>query len=167
MSEVIGKKIEETLNGQMIREFYSSYLYLSMSAYFETRNLKGFSHWLRVQAQEEWGHGMKFFNYLIQRGGVPKLLQIDTPPNDWKSLRSVFDDAYQHEQQVTKHIAKLVNQARSEGDHATEAFLQWFVTEQVEEEMSTSEIAQKMKLAGDAWGAIFVIDGELGRRASK
>jgi ferritin len=164
---VINQKIEDALNGQLNKELYSSYLYLSMSAYFESNNLKGFAHWLRVQAKEELGHGMKFFDYIAQRGGHPGLRQIDAPPNNWKSHKSVFEDAYQHEQKVTKYIHELVDLARSERDHATEVFLQWFVNEQVEEEMNANEIVQKMGLAGDVWSALFVIDSELGKRASK
>jgi ferritin len=164
---MLSKKVEEAVNAQMNREFYSSYLYLSMSAHFESNNLKGFAHWLRIQANEELDHGLKFFDYLTQRGGHQTFRAIDAPPNKWKSLKAVFDDAYKHEQKVTKYIAELVDLAQSDRDHATEVFLQWFVNEQVEEEMSASEIARKLELAGESWGALFVIDSELGKRSSK
>ena len=164
---MLSKKVEEAVNAQMNREFYSSYLYLSMSAQFESNNLRGFAHWLRIQANEELGHAMKFYDYVTQRGGHQALRQIDAPPNKWKSNKAVFEEAYKHEQKITKHIAELVDLARSERDHATEVFLQWFVNEQVEEEMSANDIARKVELAGDSWGALFVIDSELGKRPSK
>ena len=164
---MLGKKVEDALNAQMNREFYSSYLYLSMSAHFESNNLKGFVHWLRIQGNEELGHAMKFYDYMVQRGARPALRQIDAPTSKWKTHAAVFEDAYKHEQKVTKYISELVDLARAEVDHATEVFLQWFVTEQVEEEMSASDIEKKMKLAGDNWGALFVIDGQLGNRTSK
>ena len=164
---MLGKKLEEALNAQMNREFYSFYLYLAMSAHFESNNLKGFAHWLRIQAKEELEHAMKFYDYMAQRGARPALRQIDAPTSKWKTHAAVFEDAYKHEQKVTKYISELVDLARGEVDHATEVFLQWFVTEQVEEEMNASEIENKMKLAADYPGALFVIDGELGKRASK
>ena len=164
---MLGKKIEEAVNAQMNREFYSSYLYLSMSAHFESNNLRGFAHWLRIQANEELEHAMKFYDYVNQRGSRPALRQIDAPSSKWKTHTAVFEDAYKHEQKVTKFISELVDLARAEGDHATEVFLQWFVNEQVEEEMNASDIEHKMKLAGDSWGALFVIDSELGKRPSK
>ena len=164
---MLGKKVEEALNAQMNREFYSSYLYLSMSGHFESNNLKGFAHWLRIQGNEELGHAMKFYDYMVQRGARPALRQIDAPTSKWKTHAAVFEDAYKHEQKVTKYISELADLARTEVDHATEVFLQWFVTEQVEEEMNASEIESKMKLAGDAPGALFVIDSQLGNRPSK
>ena len=164
---MLGKKVEEAVNAQMNREFYSSYLYLSMSTHFESNNLRGFAHWLRIQANEELEHAMKFYDHISQRGSRPALRQIDAPNSKWKTHTAVFEDAYKHEQKVTKFISELVDLARAEGDHATEVFLQWFVNEQVEEEMNASDIEHKMKLAGDSWGALFVIDSELGKRPSK
>jgi ferritin len=164
---MLGKKVEDALNAQMNREFYSSYLYLSMSAHFESNNLKGFAHWLRIQADEELAHAMKFYGYMVQRGARPALRQIDAPTSKWKTHTAVFEDAYKHEQKVTKFISELVDLAQAEVDHATEVFLQWFVNEQVEEEMNASEIENKMKLAGDSTGALFVLDSELGKRPSK
>jgi ferritin len=164
---VLGKKVEDALNAQMNREFYSSYLYLSMSAHFESNSLKGIAHWLRIQAKEELVHAMKFYDFMGQRGVRPALRQIDAPTSKWKTHTAVFEDAYKHEQKVTKYISELVDLARTEVDHATEVFLQWFVNEQVEEEMSVSEVENKMKLAGESSGAILVIDSELGKRSSK
>jgi len=164
---VLGKKVEDALNTQMNKEFYSAYLYLSMSAHFESNSLKGFAHWLRIQAKEELGHGMKFYDYMAQRGARPALSQIDAPPSKWKNHAIIFEDAYKHEQKVTKYISELADLARSEADHATEVFLQWFVNEQVEEEMNASEIVSKMKLVGDSAAGLFVVDSELGKRPSK
>ena len=164
---MLGKKVEDALNAQMNREFYSSYLYLSMSAHFESNSLKGFAHWLRIQAKEELEHAMKFYDYTTQRGARPALRQIDAPTSKWKTHAAVFEDAYKHEQKVTKYISELVDLARAEVDHATEVFLQWFVNEQVEEEMNASDIENKMKLAEDSWAAILVIDSEVGKRPSK
>jgi len=162
---VLGKKVEDALNAQMNREFYSSYLYLSMSVHFELNSLKGFAHWLRIQAKEELAHAMKFYDYMVQRGARPVLSQIDAPTGKWKTDIAIYEDAYKHEQKVTKYISELADLARAEVDHATEVFLQWFVNEQVEEEMNASDIVNKMKLAGDSSGAMFVIDSELGKRS--
>jgi len=164
---MIGKKVEDALNAQMNKEFYSAYLYLSMSSHFESNSLKGFAHWLRIQAGEELAHAMKFYDYMAQRGTRPTLRQIDAPANKWKTHTAVFEDAYKHEQKVTKYISELADLARTETDHATEIFLQWFVNEQVEEEMNASEIEHKMKLAGDSLAALLVLDSELGKRPSK
>lgn len=158
--------IESALNDQMNREFYSSYLYLAMSTYFESVNLKGFAHWLRIQAQEETEHAMKFYEHLTDRGGRVVLQSIQAPPSAWKSHKTVFDDAYHHEQKITEAINQLVDTAKSDRDHATENFLQWFVKEQVEEEASTHGVLQKLQLAEDSGSALLVLDSELGKRAA-
>ncbi len=163
---MIKKKVENALNDQMNKEFYSYYLYLSMAAHFDTKNLKGFGHWLKVQAKEEAGHAMKLYEYLISRGGSVILQPIDAPPPTWKTHKSVFEDAYKHEQKVTGLIMSLVDLAKAEKDHSTEVFLQWFVNEQVEEEASANEVLQKLQLIGTEGSALFVLDGELGKRAS-
>lgn len=161
---MIKKKIENALNKQTNAEMYSSYLYLSMSAFFELANLKGFAHWMRVQAQEELIHAMKFFDYVHERGGTVILTAIDAPPTKWQSPLAAFNHVFEHEQKVTGLINDLVNLAISENDHATNNFLQWFVAEQVEEESSAEEIVQKLKLVGDAPGGLFMLDRELGQR---
>lgn len=163
---MIKKRVENALNEQMNKEFYSYYLYLSMAAHFDSNNLKGFSQWLKIQAKEEAGHAMKLYEYLISRGGKVILQPIDAPPSDWKAHKNIFEDAYRHEQKVTGLISKLVELAKSEKDHPTEIFLQWFVTEQVEEEALASEVLQKLQLIGNDGSALFVLDGELGKRSS-
>lgn len=161
---MIKEKIQDALNKQINAELYSSYLYLSMSAYFESINLKGFANWMRVQTQEELVHAMKFYDYLIERGGKVLLSSIESPPTEWPSPLAIFENAYQHEQKVTGLINKLVDLAIAEKDHATNNFLQWFVSEQVEEEASADEVVQKIKLMGDARGGIFMLDRELAQR---
>ena len=161
---MIKEKIQDALNKQINAELYSSYLYLSMSAYFESINLKGCANWMRVQTQEELVHAMKFYDYLIERGGKVVLSSIESPPTEWPSPLAIFENAYQHEQKVTGLINDLVDLAIAEKDHATNNFLQWFVSEQVEEEASADEAVQKIKLMGDARGGIFMLDRELAQR---
>lgn len=161
---MIKEKIQDALNKQLNAELYSAYLYLSMGAYFESIDLGGFANWMRVQAQEELTHALKFYDYIIQRGARVILSSIDEPPSEWESPLAVFEHVYQHEQKVTGLINELVDLAIAEGDHATNNFLQWFVAEQVEEEDSANEVLQKIKLMADAPGGLFMLDGELGNR---
>ena len=161
---MIGKKMEKALNEQINAEYYSAYLYLSMVAYFEDQNLAGFANWMKSQVQEETMHAMKFFDFVCERGGRVTLKAIEQPPKTWKSPLAAFEAAYKHEQLVTSLINKLVDLAITEKDHATNAFLQWFVNEQVEEETSVDSVVQKLKMVGDAPGALFMIDRELGQR---
>ena len=162
---MINSKLERALNDQIRKEFYSSYLYLSMAARFESMNLKGFAHWMQIQAAEETQHGMKIYGHVNERGRTVALQQIDAPPSEWKSAKEMFTEAYHHEQKVTESINKIVQLARTEKDNATETFLQWFVNEQVEEEASTNEITQKLQLAGDTGPALLMMDAELHKRA--
>ena len=159
--------MQKALNDQMRKEFYSHYLYLSMAAYFDSINLKGFAHWMRMQAKEELEHAMKFFEYIIERQGKAILETIEAPPAKWKTPKDVFDNSYNHEMKVTESIHKLVEVADSKKDHATSIFLQWFVKEQVEEESSANAIRQKLQLAGSDTSALFVLDAELAKRTSK
>ncbi|MDD1673945.1 MAG: ferritin [Methanomicrobiales archaeon] len=158
------ESLQEALNKQMNREFYSSYLYLAMSGYFKSLALLGFAKWMRIQAKEEWGHGMKFFEYLGERGAAVKLFAIDTPPAKWSSPLKVFEESYKHEQKVTGWIYELVNLAIKEQDHATNNMLQWFVKEQVEEEAHASMIVEQMKMAGSEGPSLLMIDHALGKR---
>ncbi len=164
---MIGKKIEKALNDQINAELYSAYLYLSMSAYFESENLPGFAKWMRVQWQEEVTHALKIYDYVNERNGRVALKSVDEPPAKWKLPLDVFEATYKHEQVVTGCINDLVNLAIAEKDHATGVFLQWFVTEQVEEEKSADEIVQKLKCISDAPGGLYILDKELGQRQSK
>jgi ferritin len=163
---LIKSTVLNALNDQMVKEFYSHYLYLSMAAYFESINLRGFAHWMRIQAKEEFEHAMKFFEHIIERQGKVVLETINAPGSGWSSAKNVFEDAYNHERKVTESIHKIVETARSEKEYPTEVFLQWFVKEQVEEEASASEILEKLKLVGSETSALFVLDAELGKRSS-
>jgi ferritin len=161
---MLNEKMEKALNDQLNAEMYSSYLYLSMAAYFQSINLSGFSTWMRVQTQEEMVHAMKFYDFINERGGRVTLGQIEGPPTEWESPLAAFEAALKHEQKVTGLINSLMDLALEGRDHATQIFLQWFVTEQVEEEDSANEVIQKIKLMGDAQGGLFMIDRELGQR---
>jgi len=161
---MIGKKMEEALNDQINAELYSAYLYLAMAAYFDSQNLSGFASWMRVQTQEETAHAMKFFHFVGERGGRVVLKAIEEPAKEWKSPLAAFKASYEHEQYITGRINDLVNLAIKEKDHASNAFLQWFVNEQVEEETSVDSVVQQLKMAEKAPGALFMMDRELGGR---
>ena len=157
-------KMQKALNGQLNAELYSSYLYLSMNAYFKSVNLDGFANWMYYQAQEELEHSMKFYDFIIQRGGKVVLAQIEAPQTEWDSPLAIFEATLAHEQKVTGLINDLVEIALEEHDHATNIFLQWFVSEQVEEEESVGGVLEQLKLMGDAKGGLFMIDRELAKR---
>ena len=157
-------RIQDAFNRQLNAELFSSYLYLSMSAYFESQNLKGMAHWMRIQVQEELQHAMKFLDFINDRGGRVLLTAVEGPRTEWSSPLEAFQDTCEHESKVTGLINDLVDLSIKEKDHAANTFLQWFVTEQVEEEASAREIADKLKLAGDNSVALLMIDQELGRR---
>ncbi len=161
---MISKTMEAALNRQINREFYSAYLYLSMSAFFESTNLKGFAKWMRVQAKEERTHGEKIYDYVIARGGRVSLEAIEAPKAKWTSAGKVFEEVYAHEQKVTGMINALVDLAIKEKDHATFEMLQWFVKEQVEEEEHASEILAQIRIVGDVIGHLFCLDHHLGKR---
>ena len=162
---MLTEKMQKALNGQLNAELYSAYLYLSMNAYFKSVNLDGFANWMYYQAQEELEHSMKFYDFVIQRGGKVVLTQIEAPPTEWDSPLAVFEATLAHEQKVTGLINELVEIALGEHDHATNIFLQWFVSEQVEEEESVSGVLEQLKLMGDAQGGLFMIDRELAKRS--
>lgn len=161
---MITPKLEKAINTQINAEIWSAYLYLSMAAYFAALNLKGFANWMRVQTQEEMVHAMKFYDYLIARSGRVRLTPLAGPSIDWKSPLFAFREAYQHEQKVTGLINGLKDLALAEKDHATATMLDWFVTEQVEEESSADAVVQKLKLIGSDTSALFLLDQELGTR---
>ncbi len=163
-TSMISKKMEKALNSHVNAELYSSYLYLSMESYFNSLDLKGFASWMRCQVQEELFHAMKIFGQINERGGRATLNAIDGPPVEWKSPQDAFNAILKHEQMVTGLINSLVNLALKENDHATNIFLQWFVTEQVEEEDNVNDVVRKLKLMGDAPGGLFIVDKELSAR---
>lgn len=161
---MLSKKMEKAFNGQLNAEMFSAYLYLSMSAYFDSLDLGGFANWMRVQAQEEVAHAMKFYAHINERGGRVELSAIDAPKTDWDSPLAAFEDTYKHEQKVTGLIHDLVSLALAEQDDASGTFLQWFVSEQVEEEASASDLVRKAKMAGAEVGGLSMLDKELGQR---
>jgi len=161
---MISKTMEQALNKQVNREFYSAYLYLAMSSYFETDNMKGFAHWMRIQAKEEQVHAVKIYDYIIARGGKVNLLDIEAPKAKWSSAGKVFEEVYAHEQKVTAMINGLVDLAVKEKDHASFEMLQWFVKEQVEEEEHSSAILAQVQSIGDIPGHLFCLDHQLGKR---
>ena len=162
---MLKKRVEEVLNEQLNREFYSAYLYLSMSAYFDSVDLEGFAHYMKVQYQEEMEHAFKFMNYLLERGGTPELSQVDAPAAAFGTPLQMFEEVLKHEQYVTKCINGLYDLAVKEKDVAAQIFLQWYITEQVEEEASATAVVDKLRLIGDkSVGAIFYVDKEMGKR---
>ena len=161
---MLKEKIETAFCEQINWELYSAYLYLSMSAYFLSINLNGFASWMRVQALEEVTHAMKFFDFINERSGRVTLLETKAPPKEWESPLAAFEDAYEHECFVSSRINDLVNMSLEEKDHASNNFLQWFVAEQVEEEASVDEVAQKLKIIGGDGGGLFMLDQELAQR---
>ena len=160
-------KMQQTLLKQVNAEMYSAYLYLSMAAYFQSINLEGFSNWMKIQALEEWYHAMKIYGFVEERGGRVLLETIEKPPARWDSPLGAFEAAYKHEQKVTGMINDLVDLSIEEKDHASNNFLQWFVSEQVEEEDTADGVVQKLKLAGDQGSGLFMLDQEMAQRVFK
>lgn len=161
---MLKKKLQKALNDQINAEMYSSYLYLSMESYFQSISLGGFANWMRGQVQEELMHGMKFYDFVVERGGRVTLDAIAKPEAQWKSPLDAFEAILKHEQHVTSLINDLVNLAISEKDHATNIFLQWFVSEQVEEEASVGAIVDRLRLIKDNPSGLFMLDAELSKR---
>jgi ferritin len=159
-------KILDAINDQIKWELYSSYLYLSMSAWYDSIGLRGFANWERIQSMEERDHAMKFFDYVLSRGGIIELQAIDAPPSLWESPEKAFEFQYEHEQLVTAKINNLVEIAHEEHDHATYNLLQWFVDEQVEEEENARTILEKLSMESDETGmsVLFMVDKDLAAR---
>ena len=161
---MLSERMTEALNEQINKEIYSAYLYLSMSAYSTFIGMKGFANWFMVQYQEEMVHAMKIYDYINDQGGQVKLLAVAQPPTEFGSPLEMFEKTLEHEKFVTKCINDLVDLAIKEKDHASNIFLQWFVTEQVEEEANDNEIISKLKLVGKKGNGLFMIDKELAAR---
>lgn len=161
---MLTKKVESALNKQINAEFWSAYLYLSMSAYFQTNNLSGFANWMKIQAMEESSHALKFINYIIERGGKVKLEPIAKVDTEWKNTIQAFEDTLNHEKKVTKMINDIADIAADEKDRATLQFMQWFITEQVEEEATAEEILQQLKMIKGEGHGLLLLDRELKSR---
>lgn len=158
--------VQKALNEQVKHEFYSAHVYLSMCAWFEDQGLPGFAKWMRMQYQEELGHGIRIFDFINDRDGKVVIEGVEAPPTSWKSPLDAFETAYDSEKAVSKSIDDLYNLADKENDHATKVMLQWFITEQVEEEASTKQAVDRLKLAGDDSSALLVLDEQFGSRTS-
>jgi ferritin len=159
----LGDIVQTALNAQVNMEFSAFHTYLSMAAYCESLNWKGFAAWLKHHAHEEMGHAMKLYEYVHARRGRITLSELKAPKAAWDGLLDAIESALYHEERVTASIHALVDLTRREADHATESFLQWFVDEQVEEEEVVDEIVQKLKLIGDQIPALILLDHELSK----
>ena len=161
---MISDKMQEAINQQINAEMYSAYLYLSMSAWCIDKQYDGFAQWFKVQAQEEMTHAMKFYDYIFEQGGKVKLLPIEGPPAEFASLMDAAQEQLEHEKKVTSLIKALVDLAKNEKDYATDILLQWFITEQVEEENNAEEIIRKLEMIGDSSPALYMLDKEMAQR---
>ncbi|MBN1783198.1 ferritin [bacterium] len=161
---MLSKKMTDALNEQVNREMYSAYLYMAMSAHSESKGLKGFANWFMVQYHEEMSHAMKIYHYIHEQGAEVSLKAIAEPSSDFKSVLDMFEKTLAHEQFITKSINDLVDLAMAEKDHATTIFLQWYVTEQIEEEANDHEIIDKLKMIGDSPHGLFMVDSHLASR---
>ena len=157
--------MQDLMNNQIQAELYSAQLYLAMSVYSETENFKGIARWLKVQYEEETSHGMKFLHHIVERGGEVELKAIEAPPVKYGSMLALFEEVLGHEKKVTALINNLYEVALTEKDYASQIFLQWFITEQIEEEANASEIVAQLKMIGDkSVGGLFQLDHALGHR---
>ena len=163
---MISKSMTKALNQQLNREFYSAYLYLSMSAYCNKNDFPGAANWFLQQYEEEQDHATRIYNYLIDQDAKVKLKEIAKPPKSFGSLLETYEESLAHEQFMTKNLNQLSDFALKEKDHATYNLLQWFVNEQVEEEATVSEIISKLKMVGEDGYGILMIDNELGTRTA-
>ena len=161
---MISESVQQGLNDQIKHELYSAYVYLSVSAYCDRVGLPGFAHWMRLQHDEELVHALKIFDFISDRNGKVALQAIDAPPTEFGSPLEIVEKALEHEQRVTGLINNLYDLAHRENDYATQAMLQWFVTEQVEEEKNAGILVDRVKMAGDNRSALLMLDMELGRR---
>jgi len=161
---MFSKKIEKGFNDQINAEIHSYYLYLSMSAWFTSKGYDGMAGWMKLQAQEEMIHAMKFFDHIHERGGTVKLTTIEGPKTTFKSPLEIFKAGLEHEQYITDRIHKLVKLSNSEGDYASQSFLQWFIDEQVEEEATAQSVVDQLTMVKDHPAGLFMMDRELGQR---
>jgi ferritin len=165
--KMITNTMQKAINEQINKELYSSYLYLAMAAYFEDKNLPGFAKWMKVQADEEREHGMKFFEHLVDRGGKVELAPIAGPETEWNTNLEVFQQVKEHEAFVTASINALYELALKEKDYPAQVLLQWFISEQVEEEKNAAEIVQTLELIDAKGTAVLMLDHELGHRGKE
>lgn len=156
--------VRDAMGEQIKHEFYSAYLYLSMAGSFEMANLPGFSRWMRKQSEEEREHAMKFFDFLLDRGEHAELRAIDAPPYAFRSALDTFEQALEHEKEITSRIHELYELSIREKDYSAQVLLNWFVEEQVEEEKVATAIVERLRMAGENSAALLLLDDEIGRR---
>ncbi len=161
---MISKTMQDALNAQINAEQYSAQLYLAMSAHCEGKSFKGFANWLKVQASEETAHATKLIDFLLDRGGKLELQPIAAPPTEFGAIIQVFEQTLAHEKGITAKINALFERARNEKDYASEITLQWYVTEQVEEEANVGQIVDHLRAVGDQGGGIWYLDSKMGKR---
>ena len=163
---MLNKKVEAAMNEQLQKELQSAYVYLGMSAYCESQSLPGFAQWLRAQFDEEQMHALKFYQFIIDREGHVVLKQLDAAPTDYKSVQDVFETALEHEKAVTAAINELYDLVAGERDYASQAWLDWFATEQVEEEKTVGQIVDDLRRIGDDGNGLFVLDRSMSSRTA-
>lgn len=161
---MISDRMQDALNEQVNQEFYSAYMYLAMSAYCSTIGLPGFANWMRMQYEEEIMHVTKMYDYIMDQGGVVELKAIEKPDQEYGTPLAIFEKTLEHEQVVTNLIHRLMDLAFEERDYATQTFLQWYVTEQVEEEANVNDILSPLRMVGDDKGGLMMIDQQLAAR---
>ena len=161
---MISEKMQDALNKQVNEEFFSAYMYLAMSAYCSTIGLPGFANWMRMQYEEEIMHVTKMYDYIMGQGGVIELKAIEQPDQVYGTPLEIFEKTLEHEQLVTNLIHRLMDLAVEERDYATQTFLQWYVTEQVEEESNVNDILSPLRMVGDDKGGLMMIDQQLAGR---
>jgi ferritin len=161
---MVAKEVQDALNEQIKHEFYAAYQYLGMMTYFEGKSLDGFASWMRHQAEEEVAHAMRLVDFLLDRGGEIELQAIERPKTGFTSPLEVMRAALAHEQTVTAMINDLYELAVAHNDYPAQVLLQWFISEQVEEEKSAGDIIDKLEFAADSPSAILVLDERLGQR---
>jgi ferritin len=164
---MLDTRIESALNEQINHELASAYLYLSMAAHFEAANLPGSAKWMRRQAKEEQVHAMKIFDYVTDRDGRVRLQAVAQPPVEFRSTLEVWEGALAHEQKVSDLIHRLYALAMEAKDYPTQVLMQWFVTEQVEEEKSARTILEQVRKIGETSSALFFLDRHLGKEAEE
>ncbi len=162
---MLPKRVQDSLNSQINEEMFSSYSYLAMAAYFESHDLSGFANWFKMQAAEEYAHAMKIFDFIHTVGGKVTLKDIKPPKINWKAHLDIFKEMFAAEQKVTKSINSIVDLSIKEKDYATNNFMQWFVSEQVEEEATAQKLLKRMEMVGNNAAGLLMMDGELGMRA--
>lgn len=164
---MLNQNVQDAINEQIRNEIFSAYLYLSMSGYFEHRNLPGFAKWMRIQYEEELGHALKFFDFINDRGGRVTLYAVDAPMAEFQSPLDIFQRALEHEQKVTGMINNLYALAVKENDYPAQVLLQWYINEQVEEEKNATNIVEQLKLIASDGSALLILDRELGARRAE